>query len=421
MKSCSQCLYDTTHPHGLVVGEDGICSGCTTHKEKFELDWGKRQQLLVEQISKGLRRRTRKTYDCVVPLRGTPEYFVLLDILVRELGVKVLGLTVSSHFNTEVGINNLARMSEVFDIDIISLYPNPVSYKKLVRESMLQLGSLRWPFLAHETVFPVRTAVEMGIPFVVWPYHQSTEQVGTHSYVEEIEMSRLSRHSFDLMGIEPNQLLDSRTLISDLDIEDLEYPSDRALLRSGVRGVYVANYVPWDSRVYSEQAVNKLGALSCRTYRTFDTYDRIDDSVYMSIHDLMKQQKLGYSRVLDSLCREIRFGRVSRSDALAINEYFSSLVPALEIERFAKWIGTSIDAIQWLLGVQRFDKGQETSSPLARAPLGQDFLTESQINFVSGFVANYRDVYEQESYILSGKGIKLEEEWFVRGLPFSGN
>ena len=39
---CRSCLYTNTHPLGLIIDEDGVCSGCKVHNEKYTLDWKNR-------------------------------------------------------------------------------------------------------------------------------------------------------------------------------------------------------------------------------------------------------------------------------------------------------------------------------------------------------------------------------------------
>ena len=46
---CQRCLYASTHPLGLTIDDEGICSGCRIHEEKDRLDWDARWRLL-EQI-----------------------------------------------------------------------------------------------------------------------------------------------------------------------------------------------------------------------------------------------------------------------------------------------------------------------------------------------------------------------------------
>ena len=48
--SCKTCLYDSNHPLGLEINNDGICSGCLIHQEKDILDWNQRWDDLEKLI-----------------------------------------------------------------------------------------------------------------------------------------------------------------------------------------------------------------------------------------------------------------------------------------------------------------------------------------------------------------------------------
>ncbi len=399
MAECSRCLYGEAHPFGLVLDGDGVCSGCRIHREKEELDWTSRLDLLADRIASASRRS--RWYDCVVPVRGTPEHFTVLDIIVNRLGLRPLVVAYNTQFNSRVGIHNVDLMREVFDVDVLIYASNPITYRKLVRESLVRTASIRWPLIAGSTEFPVRTAVEKGIPAVIWPYHQPTEQVGMHSYLEQNMMSRRDRHEFDLMGIEPHEMVTTDTLLQLRDVEDLRYPSDAALARTGVVGFFLANYVPWDSRSYSEDAIGRFGASSAQNPRTFDPYDRIDDMSYMTAHDLLKQAKLGYGRVTDNLVREIRFGRIDRGVAIEVARHYRSQFPHDALRPFLTWLGMSEEALRWVLRRLPFGEPEETDASEALS-------TEAQ-RFIDGFTVTSGTVHDPDEFTLFGKGLELEE------------
>lgn len=394
-RHCRRCLYTTDHPFGLTLDAEGICSGCRTHEEKVSLDWTERRARLDRLVAGRPGRRRKSDYDCVVPVRGTPEYFKVLDVVKNELGLNPLVVVYNSQFNSRAGIMNLDLLRDTFDVDLLHYTGNPSIYRKLIRESLARFNSMRWPFLAGETQLPVRVAVEKNIPLIIWPWHQPTEQVGAHSYTEEPEMTRRSRHEFDLLGCEPAELITVESLVRRSDVEDLEYPADRLLARHGVRGLYLANYLPWDSRRYSEEMVTLYGALAAHNPRTFDTYDRIDDRTYMTVHDLLKQANLGYSRVTDNLCREIRFGRISREDALTIERHYQAEVPEAEIETFCAWLGIPAASYHWF-GPPRSRKSSERPA-----------LNTAQQAFTGAFLVNAPAVAVGDKYIVYGKGLHV--------------
>jgi N-acetyl sugar amidotransferase len=396
---CSQCLYRSSHPFGLSFDQEGICTGCLTHREKFQLDWEERFKDLERLIAKMRRKNHNRHYDCVVPIRGTPEYFYVLDVVKNRLGLNPLVVSYNSQFNSKVGIMNLDRIREVFDLDVLIYSSNLHIYKKLVRESLVRFSNMRWPFLAGETSFPVQVAVERNIPLVVWPYHQATEQVGMHSYTETPEMTRRNRAEFDLLGFEPDKFTTSETLISLSDVWDLRYPTDQEIVRTGLRGIYLSNYLPWDTRTYSEQMILKFGALAARNPRTFDTYDRIDDMTYMAVHDVLKFYQHGYSRVTDNLCREIRFGRITRENAKVIEKYYQAEYPKEAIEVFLKWLGMEYKSFEWYANRMSY---------FGKEP-GSHALNDSSNTFISGFLNNENDVMNEKEFILYGKGLFLNE------------
>lgn len=395
VQECVRCLYKNTHPFGLSFNKDGVCSGCQTHDEKFTLDWDERFSRL-ERIASQLRHINRNSdYDCVVPVRGTPEYFYVLDVLKNKLGLRPLIVCYNSQFNSYVGIQNLDQLREIFDVDLLHYTTNPNIYKKLIREALVRFKSMRWPYISGETSFPVQIAVEHKVSCVIWPYHQPTEQVGMHSYLDEPMMSRRSRHEFDLMGYEPSQLISAETLINSNDIHDIQYPSNRELERGQIVGIYLANYLPWDTRRYSESMIEKYGARGAVNPRTFDTYDRIDDMTYMTIHDVLKQAKLGYSRVTDNLCREIRFGRISRESAVAIEKHYQAQYPDVGIDKFLSWIGMERNGFLWVLERMPYEVTHN---------INVNSLSLDQKNFSAYFLGHENKVICGD-FIVYGKGL----------------
>jgi hypothetical protein len=144
--------------------------------------------------------------------------------------------------------------------------------------------------------------------------------------------------------------------------------------------------------------VNRFGARCAYNRRTFDTYDRIDDCTYMTVHDLMKYSRLGYSRVTDSLCREVRFGRITRDDALNVQRYYQSEMPKAELDQFCEWLGMKPEGLAWL---RQHTHGRFHSIP---APTT---LTEQQHVFIHSFQVNTNPVWEIPSYVVFGKGLTI--------------
>ena len=131
---CKKCLYSNTHPFGLTFNDEGICSGCEIHQEKYELDWQKRFKKLVK-ITKQYKSKTKKNYDCIVPVSGGSESYFVLDIVKNKLKLNFL-VSYNKYYNSDLGVRNLSNLRIKFDCDIIIQNVNPKSVKKITRTTL---------------------------------------------------------------------------------------------------------------------------------------------------------------------------------------------------------------------------------------------------------------------------------------------
>jgi N-acetyl sugar amidotransferase len=289
-----------------------------------------------------------KTYDCIVPVTGANDSYYIVHLVKNRLGLNPLLVTYNKYFNTPEGVRNLANLRIRFDCDIIFQNVNPISVKKITRTTLRELGSIYWPCLAGQTVFPVQTAVRYKIPLIIWGAHQGLEQVGMFSHENEVEMSRRYRKDHDLMGFEADDLLSIFDTIKVDDVWQYRYPDDSSLNSVGVRGIYLGNYVRWDPREQHEQMVLNYGYQGARFARTFDIYDHVDCFNFMSLHDHIKMLKHGYSKVTDHACREIRHGRLSREDATSLVSYYEQQNVQYS-EHFCEWLNINYRSLIFML------------------------------------------------------------------------
>ena len=348
---CQRCLYSTAHPLGLTLDSSGICSGCRIHEEKDSLDWEARWEKL-KRLVKPYRNKSGKNYDCIVPVSGGQDSYYIVYLVKHRLGLNPLLVSYNKYFNTPLGIHNLANLRIKFNCDTIFQNVNPVSTKKIIRASLRRFGSIYWPILAGQTVFPVQTAVRYKIPLIVWGAHQGLEQVGMFSHTHEVEMTRRYRKEHDLMGYEADDLLTVFDTLKERDIWQYRYPSDSDLNSIGVRGIYLGNYVRWDPKAQHEQMIREYGYRTAKFNRTFDCYDYVDCFNYMDLHDLLKLYKCGYSKVTDHASREIRFGRLSRGQGLSL-VLKHERAPLKYLDLFCEWLGIYPKTLQFILNQHR--------------------------------------------------------------------
>ena len=339
MRYCKRCLYPENHPLNLTFDEDGVCSGCSVHEEKDSLDWHEREKKL-SKILGSYRSNSRRHYDCIIPVSGARDSYFIVHTIKNVYNMTPLLVTYNKHYNTNVGIRNLAYLRTLFGCDLLTLTVSPQTVKKITRSTLHAMGSMYWHCLAGQTVFPVQTAVRFKIPLIIWGAHQGCDQVGMYSHLDEVEMTQKYRKEHDLMGCEAEDIVNKNHGISEDDVRPYVYPHDKELESVGVRGIYLNNYIRWDSKKQHEDMIKLYGYESAPQHRTFDTYNDVDCFHYSDLHDYIKFLKWGYGKVTDHACREIRLKRLTREEGIGLVRRYQHKQPdPYKLSLFTQWIG----------------------------------------------------------------------------------
>ena len=392
MAQCKACLYTTDHPFGLTLNE-GLCSGCITHNEKYQIGWELKYQEL-KKIANWAKDKS-KTYDCVVPVIGDAEdYYVVSKVL--ELGLNPLIVSVNSFFLNDVGWSNLQNLITHFDLDSWIYNPEIQTYKELIRTSLRKYDHMYLPWLQLHTSFPVHVAKEKKIPLVVWGSNQAVEQVGKFSHQDNVEMSSWSRSEHDLFGNDIDDLMGNGAEVNGRKVNYYRYPSVSSFGRN-IRGIYLSNYMLWDPLKQNHSTL-VFGFKPQSNPYTFDPYERAGSSIYYGIHDLLKYERQGYRKVTDHLVREIRHGRINESEAKTLRDHFES--QKVNIDTFFHWLGLSQTGIEWYK-MHRLEKSNN---------LIENDMSEQQKSAV--LPENIQKLFgnpllSEELFILYGKGVEI--------------
>ncbi|MCW7472020.1 N-acetyl sugar amidotransferase [Leptospira levettii] len=417
MKICNRCLYSEHHPLNITFDEEGVCSGCRIHEEKDLLDWNERFQKL-KQIVENYRNQSGNNYDCIVPVSGARDSYFIVHTVKNVLGLNPLLVTYNKHYNTDLGIRNLANLRIKFNLDIITLTVSPETVKKITRGTFRKMGSIYWHCIAGQTVYPVQVAVKFKIPLIIWGVHQGVDQVGMFSHLNEVEMTRKYRKEHDLMGFEAEDLIDEFDGIDESDIVQFRYPQDKEIERIGVRGIYLNNYIRWDSKAQHEKMIKLYDYETGEQTRTFDTYNDVDCFNYSDVHDYIKFIKHGYGKVTDHVCREIRLRRLSREDGIKLIKEYSMKEPK-NLKQFLNWIGMTKNGFKFMLDQHRNSKiwfrnenwewELKNPDPFQCENSRKSELEQVRLDLVENeckfrYTQNKRPDFIDDNYILIGKG-----------------
>lgn len=415
MRFCKRCLYPENHPLNIVFDEEGVCSGCRVHEEKDSLDWKPRGEKLKE-ILNNYRNTSGNNYDCIIPVSGARDSHFIVHTIKKVYGMNPLLVTYNKHYNTDVGIRNLAWLRMQLDCDIMTLTVDPETVKKITRASMRRMGSIYWHCLAGQTVYPVQVAVKFKIPLIIWGAHQGIDQVGMFSHLDEVEMTRKYRKEHDLMGFEAEDLVDEFDEISASDIVQYQYPDDKELERVGVRGIYLNNYIRWDTKAQHEEMIRLYKYESYPQTRTFDTYNDVDCFNYSDVHDYIKFVKHGYGKVTDHASREIRLRRMSREEGIHVAHQYSNIQPK-NLELFLQWIGMTENSFHYIIDQHRnkeiWHRNENwewtmNQPMIPQMKAGDEQVALNRVEPVCEFKLTplRKPELKEDSYILIGKGYR---------------
>ena len=221
--------------------------------------------------------------------------------------------------------------------DHIQLNINPNKIKKITKYTLKKFGSIYWHIQAGKTVFPVQMAVKLHIPLIIWGAHQGIDQVGMFSHHEEIEMTRKYRKEHDLLGYEAEDLILKNHNLNEDDLSSYFYPDDIKISKNGIRGIYLNNYIRWDTKKQHEKMIRNYNYKTLKQLRTFDNYNDVHCKHYSGLHDYIKYLKLGYGCTTDHATREIRLKRITRNQGINLVNKYSNSFP-IDLKNFSYWI-----------------------------------------------------------------------------------
>lgn len=329
-------MYPENHALNLVIDEQGVCSGCRVHEEKYKINWKEKEQELDALLSQ-YKGRSGSSYDCVIPVVGTGDDFFVVDLVKNKYGLNPLLVTYNTHFSTKVGVRNLSRLITQLDCDHMMSTVGPDTIKEITKLTLEQFGDMYWHVLAGSQTFPVQVATKLDIPLIIWGVNGWLDQVGMFSHHDRVEMTKKVRKEHAMRCVDAESLIGITPNVTHKDLQAFTYPSDSQLEKSRVRGLYMGNYVFWDAQKQIEDIISKFGYETHIQERTYNTYESIHCFNNATVHDYIKYLKYGYAKVSDHVARDIRLKRISKAEGLIlIRKYISVKPKALSV--FLNWL-----------------------------------------------------------------------------------
>jgi len=318
MRYCQRCVYPEVAVN-VIFDDQGVCSACRVADEFAGLTedyWSVRREKF-EQIVAWVRSQKRGDYHCVIPVSGGKDSYFQTYIIKEVYGLNPLLVTYHGNNYLPEGQGNLDRMRAVFDVDHMVFGPGVGVLKKLNRLCFRKMGDMNWHAHCGIKTVPMRLACSLNIPLVVWG--ETTWSIaGMFSPDDFVEYNKRTVAEHDCRGYTWRDMISDEEGLTEQDLVWAKPPTDQALQRVGVRGIYIGNYFDWDPNGHARRMRDEFGFEFARQpfERTYRTMSNLDDMHENGVHDYMKFIKFGYGRASDHASKDIRQGYMTRDQGI---------------------------------------------------------------------------------------------------------
>ncbi len=368
MRYCTRCILPDSRP-GIVLDEEGVCSACRGHDDKeTKIDWADRAKAFQAVVDEA--KALSGGYDCIVPVSGGKDSWYQV-IRCQEYGLKVLGVTWRTPARTAIGQRNLDNMVKQLGIDHIDYSISPEVERKFTKAAFVHKGATAIPM--HMAMFAISTrlAVDFGIPLVVWGENPQLEFGGPEAdrLATDLNLDWIRRY-----GVSNNTAIDDWVGKEGLTSEDLvayRLPSEDRFTKK-TRSIFLGSYFKWNSFENAAIAA-KYGFNQAEQPRTGRWTFADIDCEFISLHHLLKWYKFGITRDFDNLSVQVRYGMISREEAIDQMRGGKLQAPDADIEAFCRFVG---EPVSWFWEVAESFRNESVWSKAGDVWTIKDFLVE---------------------------------------------
>lgn len=338
MKFCKKCIMPDTRP-GITFNQEGVCIACQNNERKKDVDWSSRMEELKILCDK-YRRTEPGQYDCIIAVSGGKDSHYQVHIMKEVMNMNPLLITVEDFFTmTEAGKHNVKNISETFGCNMISFKPNRRAAKIISRYMFEKYGRPLWYVDRLLYTVPLYYASALNIPLLVYGENVSYEYGGVDD--EETYSAREQVFNGVAPDVDLKELVDAGVPRDELAY--LEAPSKELL--NALDPIYLSYFVEWNGIKNYEFAKRRgFKDLTHEWDRTnhIENFNQIDSYGYL-LNAWMKFPKYGHAYATDYAARWVRYGLLSREEAVKLAEEKDHNIDPMIIEDFCDFTEMTIE------------------------------------------------------------------------------
>jgi hypothetical protein len=180
----------------------------------------------------------------------------------------------------------------------------------------------------------------------VWGENPQNEYGGPATSTESQTLTRRWLEEFGgLLGLRVSDVV-GQYGIAEKDLIQYTYPTDTELEASGVTGIFLGYFLPWDGMQNALIAeANGFLSYGKTVEGSMVGYENLDNA-QTGIHDYFKFLKYGFGRATDLACMHLRRERLTREDAINIVRKHDGVYPI-------SYLGVQLSEILQSLGLSK--------------------------------------------------------------------
>jgi N-acetyl sugar amidotransferase len=358
---CKRCVISTLRPTSTIESKHvrnekkpttffdqyGVCDACRwTEIKETKIDWEKREHELLILCDKY--RSNTGNYDVVVPVSGGKDSMYVAHVLKNKYKMNPLTITWSPHLWTETGLKNHQNLIKS-GFDNILLSPNGEVHRQLTRLAFLNIGHPFQPFILGQRSVGPKIALQYGVKLIF--YGENVAEYGNNiedNYVPTMDPALFTCWDIDnqktmLSGMSIADL-SNRENISRADLLAYKSVSRQEVETNGLEVHYMSYYRKWvpQENYYYAMKNTCFEPSPTRTIGSYSKYSGLDDKVEW-FHYYMMYIKFGMGRATADAAQEIRTGKITRDEAVALVRKYDGEFPEQHLDDLLEYIGLSRD------------------------------------------------------------------------------
>lgn len=348
---CKKCTVSNQRPR-IIFDEHGVCSACNyAEYKRSRIDWAERERELIDLCDRY--RKGNGEYDVIVPCSGGKDGSFVAHQLKYKYGMNPLTVTWAPLKATEIGRRNLdAFIASGFD-NILGT-PNGKVTRRLTELSFKYLGDPFQPFIYGQTNYPMHMAVKHNVSLIMYGENGEVEYGGDmkNAFRPDREIADHDKHYFS--GLPPEFWVEHGVALADL--KPFMAPKYENIVNNKTVIHFFGYYKFWDPQENFYFCREHCGFTpnTERSEGTYSKYASLDDQID-GFHYYLGFIKFGIGRATSDTAHEIRDGKITREEGVALVKRYDGEFPRKYYKEFLEYCSVSDEEVQAVIDSWRSD------------------------------------------------------------------